>query len=585
MKKIIAFIIIAVLLLGLAVPVWAQDSAQPDQQSFTDYKDYLWELSEDMTDEEFSTLALRNYKFIQSLELLTDADSFKTLYKANVHLKQKAEGAKQEFIEAQDNIIMNGSVEEQVIFLWDRGNIPAPEGESITEEELDAAPLDGVGFVPFLIKRLLEDPSQAKGNIIAISGGAGSNRSNAGEAYPAVEIFNNLGYNVFVLQYRIAPYSWEDMYMDTQRAVRMVRYHAQQENWGGQDCIAAVGWSAGSMCIAGMINNLYGSLDPTVYDPEYIPDVIDEVNSDLDTAMLIYGGTIDPESANPHIPCLYLCLGSEDAIFSVEEIGSMYEMAQERGIPALFHVIEGVGHGFGVGAPNLPEECSRWPEEADQFLMENRGYALGSTIAEAETAGESADEQIKVVCVGDSITAAGYPEMLGELLGEDYTVENCGQPGTQMMSGARFSYMDQDIYQESLDRHADYYILMLGSNDSMELAGWDPELFRQDYTTFLQSYKNLEGSRVYAMIPPCVFKEEGSRNLSSRVDLEVLNGEVCPMIEEIAGELDIPTIDLHTLTDGHPEWFADGLHPGPEGNQVIAGYIYDTVFAQDTEVQ
>ena len=576
MKKIIVWMIITVLLLGTSLPVWAQDSEETGQSTYTDYQDYLWDLTEDMTDEEFATLALRNYKFIQSLELLADADSFRTLYKANVHLKQNAEGAKEEFIEAQNSVIMYGSVEEQVIFLWDKDQIPAPEGESITDEELDAAPLDGVGFVPFLIKRLVDDPSQAKGNIIAISGGAGSNRSNAGEAYPAVEIFNDLGYNVFVLQYRIAPYSWEDMYMDTQRAVRMVRYHAQQENWGGQDCIAAVGWSAGSMCIAGMINNLYGDLNPTVYDPSYVPDAIDKINSDLDSAMLIYGGTIDPETANPHIPCLYLCVGSDDAIFSVEEIGSMYKMAQTKGIPALFHVIEGVGHGFGVGGANLPEECAAWPQEADQFLMENKGYALG----EAQEADASEDGKIRVVCVGDSITAAGYPEALGELLGDAYTVENYGQPGTQMMSGARFSYMDQDAYQESLDRKADYYILMLGSNDSMETAGWDPELFRKDYTAFLASYQALEGSRVFAMIPPTVYKEEGSRNLSSRIDLEVLNGEVCPMIAEIAGELNILTIDLHTLTDGHPEWLADGLHPNQEGNEAIAGYIYETVFAQ-----
>jgi len=570
MKKIVALIIAAALLLGLTVPAWAEEN---------DYQNYLWVLSEDLSDEEFSKLALRNYKFIQSLELLTDADSFQTLYKANVHLKQKADGAKAEFMEAQNNIVMNGSVEDQVIFLWDKDNIPAPEGEIITEEELDAAPLDGFGFVPFLIKRLLDDPSQAKGNVIAISGGAGSNRSNAKEAYPAVEVFNEMGYNVFVLQYRIAPYSWEDMFMDTQRAVRMVRYYAQQENWGGQDCIAAVGWSAGSMCIAGMINNLYGELNPTVYDPDYVPDAIDEVNSDLDVAMLIYGGTIDPDCGNPHIPALYLCVGSEDAIFSVEEIGSMYDMAQERGIPALFHVIEGAGHGFGVGGPNLPEECAQWPAEADEFLMENKGYALGGD-TDTDAQAEASEETVQIACVGDSITAAGYPETLAAILGDGYDVENYGQPGTRMMSGERFSYMDQDAYQASLDLDADYYILMLGSNDSMGVGQWDPELFRADYTAFLESYKTKEGSEVYAMIPPSVFEEKGSRNLSSQIDLEVLDGEVCPMIAEIAGELEIPTIDLHTLTDGHPEWFADGLHPNAEGNQAIAQYIYDTVFGR-----
>ena len=43
------------------------------------------------------------------------------------------------------------------------------ENPNITEEELDAAPLDGVGFIPLMVKCLLDDPTQAKGNIIAIS--------------------------------------------------------------------------------------------------------------------------------------------------------------------------------------------------------------------------------------------------------------------------------------------------------------------------------------------------------------------------------------------------------------------------------
>ena len=76
-----------------------------------------------------------------------------------------------------------------------------------------------------------------------------------------------------------------------------------------------------------------------------------------------------------------------------------------------------------------------------------------------------------------------------------------------------------------------------------------------------------------------LYKDENPRMLSSRVDLDVLNDEVCPIVEEIADELGIPVVNLHTFTDGHPEWFADGLHPNEEGNQAIAEYIYDTVFA------
>ncbi|MBQ9031613.1 MAG: hypothetical protein IJ106_09215 [Parasporobacterium sp.] len=575
MKKIITWILLAVMALGVFAPFVSAQEAQEDP---SDYQDYLWDLSEDLPDEEFAVLALRNYKFIQSLELLTDPDSFQTLYKANVHLKQKAEGSREEFIEAQNSIRMNSSVADSVIFLWDKDHIPALEGEELTEEELDAAPLDGVGFVPFLIKQLLDDPSQAKGNILLVSGGAGSNRSNAGEAYPAVEVFRELGYNTFVLQYRIAPYSWEDMYMDTQRAVRMIRYYAQQEGWGGQDMIAAAGWSAGSMCIAGAINYLYGALTPTVFDPSYEPDEIDGVSSDLDVAMLIYGGTIEEDCANPNLPALYLSVGTEDPLFGVEDRQAIYDLAVSRNVPALLQVIEGAGHGYGVGGEKLPEECALWPQEADAFMMENKGHSENALPADTS----AASDLIEVVCVGDSITAAGYPEVLAELLGDAYEVNNYGQPGAQMVSGERFSYMDLDLFQESLDLGADYYFLMLGSNDSMAGEKWDPEAFRRDYTAFLNAYTGLgESTNVYVLISPAVYKdEENPRALAYRVDLDILNQEIRPMIREIAEELGIPTIDIYSLTDGHPELLADGLHPNEDGNCVFAQAIYDQVFAE-----
>lgn len=199
-----------------------------------------------------------------------------------------------------------------------------------------------------------------------------------------------------------------------------------------------------------------------------------------------------------------------------------------------------------------------------------------------EASGEAAqteDETRKVICVGDSITAAGYPESLQSLLGDGWEVGNFGQPGTRMMSGARFSYMDQENYEDSLNAGADYYILMLGSNDSMTGDEWDPELFHEDYSRFLESYIEVAGeTNVYVMIPPCVYQDGNPRALSSRVDLDLLENQICPMIRDMAEQAGVTTIDLHTFTADHPEWFDDGLHPNQEGNDAIAGYIYETVF-------
>jgi len=364
-----------------SVPVVSM--AQEQEEAVTaDIQEHLWELDESMSDEEFLKLATRNFKIVQSMELLFDEDSYFQYYKAMTHLKQNAEGSREEFLEKQNNLVMKQTVADGVWYVWPEGKIPGIDGESFTEEELDASALDGYGFRPLVVKCLLNDPSTAKGNILAIAGGAGSNRSNSAEAYPAAEVFNDLGYNVFVLQYRISPYSGDYGYMDAQRAVRLIKYYGEKEGYGGMDMIAAVGWSAGSGRVKGLINNLYGYLTPKdVYCSSYEPDEIDAISSDLDVAMLLYGpGELNPE--NPNWPACYICAGSEDdkgfngGDGAATGSRKMYEAIKDT-VPAMVNIIEGAGHGFGVGqegAAKSTPECALWPAQADEFMQANRGF-------------------------------------------------------------------------------------------------------------------------------------------------------------------------------------------------------------------
>lgn len=343
-----------------------------------DLYDYLWDIPADATDEEFSKLAVRNFKIVQSMEPIVSAESFANLYGASVRLKQNREGAREEFLAALAALELECSVADGVYFLWDAENMPLLDGEAFTEEELDNGPLDGYGFIPLLVKCMLDDPTTAKGNVILISGGAMTNRSNAGEAYPAIDVFNDLGYNVFVLQRRIRPYSDEDIYMDMQRSIRMVRYYAEKEGWGGQDMIAAAGWSGGAATIMGAVNNLYGDLNPTKYDPDYVPDEIDAVNSDLDVAMPIYGGSLNDNGGNTNLPALYTNVGSEDNVVGVDGTTKLYQDFLDRGADAAMNVFEGAGHGYGVGqegAIKSTPECATWPGIADEFMQAHLGYS------------------------------------------------------------------------------------------------------------------------------------------------------------------------------------------------------------------
>ena len=343
-----------------------------------DLYDYLWDMPVDGTDEEFSKYAVRNFKFVQSLEPMISEESYFNLYGASVRLKQKRDGSREEFLAALADLDLKTSVADGVYFLWDADNMPLVDGESYTEEELDNGPLDSYGFIPLLIKCLVDDPAAAKGNIIVVSGGGMSARSNAGEAYPSISVFNDLGYNVFVLQRRIRPYSDEDIFMDMQRSIRIVRYYAAQEGWGGQDMIAACGWSGGAQTVMGAVNTLYGDLNPTLYDSDYIPDEIDAVSSDLDVAMPIYGGFLSETCENPNLPAIYTCAGTEDNTGAHEHIQTLYNAVIARGVDAAINLFEGAGHGFGVGqegALKSTPECATWPGIADAFMQAHLGYS------------------------------------------------------------------------------------------------------------------------------------------------------------------------------------------------------------------
>ena len=364
----------------------AEPSPEPEPEPVviveSDVANYLWEIPEDATDEEIMNLTVRNYKIIQSFQPLFTEDSYKAY--SNVYSmkykRNKDVASAKETLAAQSSLQQILTVEDGVIFLWGDGVGPMVDGESYTEEELDAAQQDAYGFKPFLIKYLLDDPSTAKGNIIMISGGGMYLRSNPAEGYPAAEIFREMGYNCFLLQRRVEPYVPTDIYMDMQRAIRVVRYYAAQEGWGGQDMIAACGFSGGGATILGAVRNCYGDMLPTVYDTDYVSDEIDALNSDLDAALIIYGsynadGVGTYVGDNPNLPAFYICHGTADDTIPSTNAQELYDLVSGT-VPAQLYLVEGAKHGFGPGHTSTAAEgCKVWPGQADEFMQANKGHS------------------------------------------------------------------------------------------------------------------------------------------------------------------------------------------------------------------
>jgi len=434
MKKILTMILaLAMLFTTIAAgTVFAEESeAQPNT-----VRDYLFEVSDDMSDEEYIWTVEKNFRILKSFELIFTPESFKAFNKTH------RTGSREDMEKcnaAVDSLVEIDPIAERIWFLWDEDNMPCFGGTGPDAATIDAeSELDFAGFIPFVIKFLQEDQSNVKGNVILVSGGGYSFRSNAGEAYKTYPIFYDLGYNVYILQRRISPYAGQDTYMDLQRAIRLVRYYGEKEGYGGMDMIGAVGWSGGGGTVMGTVENCYGLLTPAdatapaqvalidgeeednseiIFDPDYVPDEIDAVSSDLDIAMPIYGcGEKDGElvQRNPNLPAFYICSGLADEVVNPEGVQKFCDKLVELGVTAQLFMVPEAVHGFGPGGGSKGGVGSEnWPYEADAMMQSLRNGEAGAV--EADASAEAAEEPAAEAADAEAVPAAeaseGYTQM------------------------------------------------------------------------------------------------------------------------------------------------------------------------------
>lgn len=203
---------------------------------------------------------------------------------------------------------------------------------------------------------------------------------------------------------------------------------------------------------------------------------------------------------------------------------------------------------------------------------------------------DAQEGQIKVACVGDSITYGhgvipwyknNYPAVLQNLLGDGYNVQNFGVSGTTAHSTGDQPYIETDIYKQSTEYDADILVFMLGSNDSKPENWINAETFKKEYLALLDTYITEENSpEIYLGIPAKAFYEEESQTEGiTTYDIQPnLVDEIAEIIKGIAAERGYKYIDIYALTADHPEWFAsDYVHPNTDGAKAIANEVYENV--------
>ncbi len=185
---------------------------------------------------------------------------------------------------------------------------------------------------------------------------------------------------------------------------------------------------------------------------------------------------------------------------------------------------------------------------------------------------------IRLACVGDSITygagvenrqANHYPAVLGGLLGPKFEVRNFGVSGATLLKNGDTPYWNESAFRQVTEFDPQVIVLMLGTNDTKPQNWKHGSEFAADLRALLDHFANLPSHpKIWVCLPVPVYRTEWGINEAT------LKGEIIPVIQQVAKEKNVPTIDLHTALSNCPQYFPDHIHPNAAG----AGTMSMTIF-------
>jgi lysophospholipase L1-like esterase len=179
----------------------------------------------------------------------------------------------------------------------------------------------------------------------------------------------------------------------------------------------------------------------------------------------------------------------------------------------------------------------------------------------------------RIVCFGDSITKAGYPEVMAkekDLGGAE--VINAGVGGnTTAMALKRLA-------KDVIDQKPDVVVVFFGTNDC-RLA--EPQIavplekYQANLSEIAQACEKAGAKVVICTLPPineeAYFKRHAREKFDAAGGMKKVLADYRAAAIKAADALKIPVVDLNQLLRDRPEWVAaDGVHPTVEGNKLIA---------------
>ena len=237
----------------------------------------------------------------------------------------------------------------QVLYLWEEGNAPART--SFTADMTGY--FDNYDFRPFVTAIPVKDGTTPKGAVVLMAGGAYQFRGNYTDSLPTAAALRELGFQTFIVDYRLSPYTQEEGALDVARAVRFIRKNADVYGIDPED-IAVMGFSAGGIQAGEFLMHYDEDVNGSSLDSSYQPDELDDIPAHASAAGMIYSfygrlsvGNMDTDwLSKGELPPTYYVYGTEDPFF--RQFERQHEVISGMGIQTGRIVLDGWPHGFGA---------------------------------------------------------------------------------------------------------------------------------------------------------------------------------------------------------------------------------------------
>lgn len=237
------------------------------------------------------------------------------------------------------------------------------------------------------LKLFLANNEKPRGLVVVCPGGGYTVKA-PHEGEPIALWLNSLGISAVVLEYRVSPYLHPIPLMDAQRAIRLVRIHAEEWNID-PDHIGILGFSAGGH-LAATVGTHYDAGDLKAKDPtdrlSCRPDALILCYPVITTNKFAHQGSIvnllgenpseellnnlsNEKQVDENTPVAFLWHTANDEGVPVENSLMFAAALQSHHVPYALHIYSKGAHGLGL-AEEYPEICT-WTSTCGEWLKVN----------------------------------------------------------------------------------------------------------------------------------------------------------------------------------------------------------------------